>query len=273
MNRSTVVFVFVVMAFSSACGSSSTCDSLTCNGCCSAGVCRSGTQDSACGSRGAACESCDFNRSCQTSGGLNACVLSGSGGGSGGSGGGGAGGGQSGCSGTTCTGCCFNGACQPGNTAAACGKQGAACSACANNQVCKTDQTCGVDPDSNWLVQPTAASVKPTNNGASWDGDGSGPDPQVFLACPATAANFTHQTPEAANTLSPSWSTGGCVMRARDLIQTGFSFRVFDIDIAADDPITQTYEFKLGEGTFVSGTSTQTNIDGLNSITFSFTRR
>jgi hypothetical protein len=139
--------------------------------------------------------------------------------------------------------------------------------------VCKTDQTCGVDPDSNWLVQPTSASVKPTNNGASSDGDGSGPDPQVFLACPSSAPNFTHQTPEAGNTFAPTWSTGGCVMKARDLIQTGFGFRVFDIDIAADDPITGSYNFTLVEGTFVAGTSTQMNLDGLNSITFTFSRR
>jgi hypothetical protein len=48
---------------------------------------------------------------------------------------------------------------------------------------------------------------------------------------------------------------------------------VFDIDIAADDSITQAYDLRLTEATFVAGSSTQSNFDGLNSITFTFSRR
>jgi len=81
---------------------------------------------------------------------------SGSGGGAGGFGGGGAsgfGGGGGGGGGATvtcgpsnCTGCCFNGACQPGSTAAGCGKSGAACVTCAASQACRVDQTAASIP-------------------------------------------------------------------------------------------------------------------------------
>lgn len=141
------------------------------------------------------------------------------------------------------------------------------------NQICRVDQTCGVDPDSNWLVQPTAASIKPNNNGTSWDGDGSAPDPRVRLSCPTTATAFTHATPEVGNSYMPTWSTGGCTMKARDLIQTGFDFRVIDVDLASDDPITAVYVVRLTEANFVSGSYVNAAQDGVNSLTFALTRQ
>lgn len=122
-------------------------------------------------------------------------------------------------------------------------------------------------------MQPTSASVKPTNNGTSWDGDGSGPDPYVSLACPATSTTFTNSTPEVPNNYSPTWSTGGCTMKARDLMQTGFVFQAFDSDISADDPITQAYSSKVVEASFVQNGFTMAAMDGLNSLTFSLQRR
>lgn len=263
----------VVLGFSSACGSAATCDASTCAGCCSGTLCVGGTASDMCGSRGAACQFCSSGLSCQSLGGSNVCLGGSGGGAGGGSSGGGSGGGAAACGAGNCAGCCLNGACQPGNTAAACGKQGVACGGCANNQVCRVDQTCGVDPDSNWLVQPTSASVKPNNNGTSWDGDGSAPDVIIRLGCPATSMSFTNATPEVSNSYTPAWTTGGCTMKARDLLQTGASFQAFDVDLTSDDPITQAYMFKPAEANFVSGSFTTTPLDGLNSLTISLTRR
>src|SRR5262245_55799230 len=80
------------------------------------------------------------------------------------------------CSPSTCAGCCFNGNCQPGATAAACGSGGGVCVACTANQICLVDQVCGVDPDSVWKIRPLDAVVASTDNGAAWDGDNSAPD-------------------------------------------------------------------------------------------------
>lgn len=150
-------------------------------------------------------------------------------GGTGGSGGGaGGGGGGTSCSAATCAGCCFNGTCQPGNTGAACGKLGASCSSCAPSQICRTDQTCGVDPESTWRVQPTAATIAPNNNGSAWDGDGSAPDPRVMMWCAdSTSVSFTS---EASDTFQPRWTTGGCSARAKDLLRAGWSFQIIEVD-------------------------------------------
>jgi hypothetical protein len=180
---------------------------------------------------------------------------SGTGGGFGGGGGGGGFGGGGGGTGTSCgpqncTGCCFNGSCQPGSTAAGCGKGGGSCAACATNQVCRVDQTCGVDPESSWRVQPVSAQIAPNNNGSSWDGDGSGPDPQVYMTCGASTSG---STPEAGNTYQPRWSSGGCVTKAKDLLASGWTFQLYDIDLTSDDTITAALKVTIGEGDFIAG--------------------
>ena len=198
---------------------------------------------------------------------------SGAGGGAGGFGGGGGGGGGATvtCGASNCTGCCFNGACQPGSTAAGCGKSGAACVACAASQSCRVDQTCGVEPESTWVVQPTAARITANNNGSAWDGDGSAPDPRVFMNCgdvtPATS------TPEASNTYSPAWSTGGCSAKAKDLLRAGWSFQVFDIDAVSDDTITAPLRVTLSEQDFVAGSFTLQPTGGLQSMSVSLRKQ
>ncbi len=198
---------------------------------------------------------------------------SGSGGGSGGGfPGTGGGSGAATCSAQNCSGCCFNGSCQPGSTAAGCGKAGAACVACNVSQVCRVDQTCGVDPESTWLVQPVTASIAANNNGSTWDGDGSAPDPRVYMTCPGVTPNAT-STGEASNTYQPNWSSGGCTAKAKDLLRSGWTFVVYDIDAVSDDSITAQLVVPLVEQDFtLRGFSLQPT-GGLQSMTVSLTRQ
>lgn len=206
------------------------------------------------------------------------------GGGGGGFGGGGFGGGSFGggvgagggggtatCGPQNCTGCCFNGACQPGSTAAGCGKMGAACAACGASQICRVDQSCGVDPESTWRVQPTAAQIASSNNGTSWDGDSSAPDPMVIMTC----ADQTAPTiaPEVSNTYQPRWTTGGCTAKAKDLLRAGWSFQVYDVDALVDDTITGSLVVTITEQTFASGTISLQASGGMQSMTVTLTKQ
>lgn len=150
------------------------------------------------------------------------------------------------CSATNCTGCCFNGACQPGNTQVACGKGGGLCATCAAVRVCATTtQTCELDPNALWKVQPLSATVSSTNQGSDWDVGGGAPDPFVSLWCPSSAASATNVTPTVMDSYAPTWSTGGCVMKAKDLMSVGYAIQVWDEDLSSNDPIS-------GKGTIVA---------------------
>lgn len=176
------------------------------------------------------------------------------------------------CSATNCAGCCFNGQCQSGNTASACGKDGATCAACGASQICKTDQTCGVDPDGTWLVQPTAATITQTNNGTSWDGDSSGPDVFINMQCPATTPVSSH-TPTADDTWTPSWSSGGCTTKASFLLAQPFVFQPWDEDLTSDDPISDALQIQFTEANLSAGTVNATGLGGLQTITFQLTKQ
>lgn len=204
------------------------------------------------------------------------------------------------CGPSNCLGCCTaSGLCDSGASQTACGAGGSRCDVCAGGQTCSALGTCtfsnsgsgggsgatgggsgatgggneGLDPTSRWRVQPTQASVKSTNNGASWDALNGAPDPKVYLRCPATAASSTHSTPEEADTYYPTWSTGGCDMTAGDLQQLGFGFQVVDVDVSSDDPITQWYVVKPNASAFTAGGFSFGDTDGLSSIQFSLSRR
>lgn len=195
-----------------------------------------------------------------------AFVLTACGGGDPGSGGG-TGGNVEQCGPSNCSGCCANGVCQTGSTAAACGKTGAACSVCGNNQICKTSQTCGVDPSSHWRVQPVSATISSSNNGSSWDPDSSPPDAYVDTWCPPSATWSPGETPEASDTYSPSWTSGGCVATAAALLAEPWYFQVFDSDLTTDDTITAQDSYQLTEADFVRGYVTFNPVQGLQSMT------
>lgn len=168
------------------------------------------------------------------------------------------------CSASNCTGCCFNNACQTGNTASACGKAGAACVACASTQVCKTDQTCGVDPNSSWRVQPTSARIASSNNGSSWDGDSSAPDVFVEMRCPGST---TYTSTSELESYSPTWSTGGCTAKASQLLAERWVFQLWDSDFSSNDTITDSLAFQFTEANLTTGTVTFGASGGMTSLT------
>lgn len=192
-------------------------------------------------------------------------VLVGCGGDDGGTGTGNPGGGtQQTCSASNCAGCCFNNTCQTGTTAAACGKAGAACMACGSAQVCRTDQTCGVDPNSVWRVQPVSARIASSNNGSSWDGDGSAPDVFVVMQCPgSTSATSTSEV----ESYTPTWSTGGCTAKASQLLAERWVLQVWDSDISSNDTITGGLAYQFTEQNLTAGTVTFGASGGLTSMT------
>jgi hypothetical protein len=199
-------------------------------------------------------------------------------GGGGGAMGGGAGGGgaSSSCSAANCaSGCCANGVCQAGNTTAQCGKMGATCSACGTVDVCKADQTCGIDPASTWQVYVSAAEIsasKPT--GAGWDSFGGPPDTEIGLWCPASQVPVTAIMPVVDNDYFPVWSGGGCTVSASDLLADGLGFDALDVDgTSADDEIAPFTMTPITEAQLRAGTKTLTAQSSLDEITFTFIKQ
>lgn len=117
---------------SRSCGSTK-CDATNCDGCCVGDRCLPGDVASACGSKGARCDSCASGQLCQPI-----------------RGGGGRCDGTSTCGPENCTGCCdAAGQCVSGNDTTACGKQGQACEPCGFGEVCVPDG------------QPSAGTCRP----------------------------------------------------------------------------------------------------------------
>lgn len=168
------------------------------------------------------------------------------------------------CSASNCTGCCFNNVCQTGTTASACGKAGTACVACGSVQVCKTDQSCGVDPNSVWRVQPVSARIASSDNGTYWDGDGSAPDVFVSMLCPgSTSASSTFEM----ESYSPTWTSGGCTARASQLMAESWVFQLWDSDVSSNDTITDVLGFRFTEQHFSAGTVNFGAAGGMTSLT------
>ena len=136
---------------------------------------------------------------------------------------------------------------------------------CSSSQICRVDQTCGADPESTWVVQPTSAQITPNNNGSTWDGDSSPPDPKVFMWC-ADATTST-STPEASDTYRPTWTTGGCSAKAKDLLRSGWTFQIYDIDAVSDDTITGQLHVTLTEAVFTAGSFALNPNGGLQAMT------
>jgi hypothetical protein len=168
---------------------------------------------------------------------------------------GGAGEGGGNCGPANCPGCCFNGICESGTAFKACGSGGAVCSQCVTPQLCRPEQKCGLDPDQLWFVQPVAATIATTNNGSAWDfgtGTVALPDPFVRLRCSLAPV----QTSRVDDTTSPTWTTGGCSLKARDLLTGALELGVFDYDITSDDTIMATASFPVTETDLLAGEKT-----------------
>jgi hypothetical protein len=121
------------------------------------------------------------------------------------------------------------------------------------------NQTCGVDPNGNWRVLPASATLT-TNDPSTnqpWDPSASPPDAFAEVFCPAGAASSTATTATVSDTYSPSWvaySSGNCIMKASDLLSTGFAIQYWDYDpLDPNDPVTAKGTFKPSEAEFVAG--------------------
>lgn len=189
----------------------------------------------------------------------------------GGSGGPGPGGSDS-CNASNCVGCCFNGTCQTGSTAAACGKNGASCVACPAGNICGSNQTCVLDPQSRWAVVPVSGTFVTSGN---WDVGGGAPDGKVYLWCPESAATSSLITAEASDNFTPNYTvaTGSCVMTANDLKTVGFAVEVDDVDLSSNDIAMSKSTIKLFDSNFSSGVVELKTTDSSCTVRLSVTRQ
>jgi hypothetical protein len=109
-----------------------------------------------------------------------------------------------------------------------------------------------------WTVQPASATIATKNGTSDWDLGGGAPDPYVSLWCPPTAVNAV-VTPTVNDSFSPTWTTGGCTVKAKDLLTAGFAVQVFDEDISAADAVGTKHAIVPNESELIAG---NTNISG-----------
>ena len=130
-----------------------------------------------------------------------------------------------------------------------------------------------VDPSSQWLVQPTMAMIAGTDGGQSWDIDNSAPDIVVKLGCPASGRRSTSETIEVES-YTPTWTAGGCVSRADDLVSDGVEIEVFDVDdvLDADDDVVNV-DLSVRESDLLAGMVVQGRAGDLDSLTIKLTRQ
>lgn len=188
----------------------------------------------------------------------------------------GGGGGSTSCSAATCaSGCCANGVCQTGNTAAQCGTMGAACMACGAVDICKADQTCGLDPAATWRVYVSAAEISASKpSGAGWDSFGGPPDTEIGLWCPGSNVNLTAIMAVVDDDYFPTWTGGGCTLTAAGLLADGLAFDALDLDgTSADDEIAPRTVTTITEAQLRAGTKTLSFVGSLDEITFRFVKQ
>jgi hypothetical protein len=175
------------------------------------------------------------------------------------------------CSIKNCLGCCYGNACQTGTTAVACGSFGVQCAVCLTHQIC-SDQFCRVDPEGTWKVQPTDAKIATTNQGADWDFGGGAPDPYTLTWCPASAVSAS-ATPTANDTFNPTWTTGGCVMKAKDLLLVGYAIQVWDEDVSSNDSVCGKGTIVPKESDLLAGTMNLAALPNLISLNVAFQKQ
>lgn len=132
-----------------------------------------------------------------------------------------------------------------------------------------------VDPNSTWTVAASSAQINADEGGSPWDIDNSAPDIVVRLKCPSSGGgSTTAETPEVQS-YTPSWSGGGCMGKAIDLVEDGVELEVVDIDdvsITGDDEVTST-RFYILENDLLSGSKTLTTSQYLTSMSVKLTKQ
>ncbi len=136
--------------------------------------------------------------------------------------------------------------------------------ACGSSKVCKTDQTCGVDPNSVWRVQPVSARIASSDNGTYWDGDDSAPDVVVVMQCPGSTTSTATSEVES---YTPTWTSGGCTAKASQLLAEPWVFQLWDIDFSSDDTITDSLALRITEEFLTAGAVTVNASGGMTSMT------
>jgi hypothetical protein len=153
-----------------------------------------------------------------------------------------------------------------------CGKSGEACQACPSRTLCSSEQTCAVDPESVWLVQPTAATIAPMNGTQEWDLS-SAPDVFIQLWCPANALIESSRTNVAQDSLTPYWFTGGCVAKAKDLFSTGFAISANDEDAVSHDVIEGKTSIALTQEQLLKGSVVVPSLGMMQAFTVQFLKQ
>jgi hypothetical protein len=121
-----------------------------------------------------------------------------------------------------------------------------------------------MDPNQVWLVTPSFAMVKDTNNGNGWDPDGSSPDPYVKL-------NGV-KGPVADNTVLAEW-TQAYEVKASDLLAGTLTFQLFDEDTVSDDSISSAYALQVTEADFAAGKKSYLPFDAVEQFEIKFQKK
>jgi hypothetical protein len=142
------------------------------------------------------------------------------------------------CSPTNCAGCCASGVCQAGTTDSQCGKGGAVCGYCKWYENC-TSQTCTFDPTAKWFVDLVEVKLVTTK---AWDVWSDDPKPDVYVV--ASSGTATHTTKTIDNNYSPVFNEYLFYVAAQDLMNE-LKFKIYDDDMAFDDLICDHTDFVL----------------------------
>jgi hypothetical protein len=175
-----------------------------------------------------------------------------------------------GCGPNNCAGCCASGVCVAGTSNSQCGLAGTICATCDGADICNSSGQCALDLNSKWIVQPVAAAIESSNNGSSWDGDGSPPDVIVTTTCPGSAASVS----EKVESYNPTFSFGSCVATAGQLLNKGVTFSLLDSDLAVNDNITGYVTMAITAADLALGSKGGTPTSGgCKSIQYTLTRK
>lgn len=125
-----------------------------------------------------------------------------------------------------------------------------------------------IDPNKQYMLAISSASVKANNNGSAWDADSSAPD--VFVRF--TVAGVSSDSTTVQDSYTPGWNPAqGVVVTAAVLRASGVapvSVAFWDEDLTVDDTITGTFNVVLTDDDINAGQVTYANVNGLASATF-----
>ena len=177
------------------------------------------------------------------------------------------------CNAGNCLGCCYNGACQAGNSNSGCGSGGDSCRVCVEvyHEIClPRQQRCDLDPNGSWRFTVTAASIATLDaNNRTWDGGASmyqPPDPYIKI-------NNTRISQTIDDSFSPRWQDAGVTLTANSLISTGVSVEILDFDVtSSDDTITGPRQFRFQPNELNIGSVTIADWGQATSVSFGFSK-